>query len=373
MKHPAPWFSETRSGGGWFVKIHGKQTFLGKHPQGSPRPTKRNGRWNPPPDIMAEFHSIMAAKHPPSKDDYTLEEVFALYLDELGVSNPPLAERYSPVLGSFCDLVMKRGSQTGRRIGSLLVNAEADDTHLKAWIDQFGSDQTKRTYIGNVKTALNWAVKKKGLNITQNPFLSLPTPKTQSRAVIITQAEHDALLAHWENDCFCDFLQALWFTGARPGEIAKVEARHLKNGLWHLQPHEHKTGRVTGNDRAIGVCDELQSIVSRLMESHPDGPIFRNSEGSAWTTKAMFQRFAIGRRHKLIRTEVTPYAYRHAWATHALTVGNLDIYQVAKSLGHQTTQMVMLHYDHSRRNSEHIRELFNRARRPVNTNPADAS
>jgi integrase len=66
---------------------------------------------------------------------------------------------------------------------------------------------------------------------------------------------------------------------------------------------------------------------------------------------------------------VTPYAYRHAWATHALENGRLDIYEVAKALGHQTTQMVMLHYDHSRKNADHLRDIFQRARREP-TSPA---
>jgi len=53
MKQPYPWFSESRSGGGWFVKIRGEQTFLGKNSEGAPKPVKRNGRWNLPSGILA--------------------------------------------------------------------------------------------------------------------------------------------------------------------------------------------------------------------------------------------------------------------------------------------------------------------------------
>lgn len=113
----------------------------------------------------------------------------------------------------------------------------------------------------------------------------------------------------------------------------------------------------------IGVCDELYEIVDRLTAKHATGPIFRNMYGRPWTTQASFVRFETARANKLIRKEVTPYAYRHAWATHALENGRLDIYEVAKALGHQTTQMVMLHYDHSRKNAEHLRDIFQRARR----------
>lgn len=363
MKQPYPWFSESRSGGGWFVKIRGEQTFLGKHPEGAPKPVKRNGRWNPPSEILAEFHKIMAVRDTASKEDYSLDTICAYYVEELEEANPTLAKRYKQILGRFCDFVLTKGVDKGRRIGSLLVNAEAEAKHLRAWVEQFPSEQTQRSYINDVKAALTWAVKKKGVNISHNPFLALKAPKIESRAVVISRAEHEALLKFWDNDCYCDFLQALWYTGARPGEIAKIEARHFKDGLWLLEPTEHKTGRVTGRDRVIGICDELYEIVDRLTKKYPTGPIFRNTYGRPWTTSASFVRFESARLEEIIRDEVTPYAYRHAWATHALEDNKLDVYEVAKALGHQTTQMVMLHYDHSRKSADHLRDIFQRARR----------
>lgn len=124
----------------------------------------------------------------------------------------------------------------------------------------------------------------------------------------------------------------MWFTGALPGEIAKIEARHLEDGLWRLAPTEHTTGRMTGKDRVIGVCDELYESVDRLTALYPTGPIFRNSIGRPWTTSASYVRFETAREKKIIRKQVTPYAYRHAWGTHALENGRLDIYEVAKAL-----------------------------------------
>jgi integrase len=111
--------------------------------------------------------------------------------------------------------------------------------------------------------------------------------------------------------------------------------------------------------------------VDRLTALHPMGPIFRNSQGRPWTTAASFVRFEKAREKRVIREKVTPYAYRHAWATHTLESGRLDIYEVAKALGHQTTQMVMLHYDHSRKNAEHLRDIFQRARRET-TSPGSS-
>jgi integrase len=359
MKKPFPWYSDTRSGGGWFVKLNGDQNFLGKHPDKAPPPKKgKGGGWNPPQAILDEFYKLMALRNPASKSDYTLETICALFLEELEETNPDLAKRYDQTLGQFCDFEYR-----GRPVGKLLVNAELEGIHLRKWAETFRSEQTQRTYINCCKAVLTWAVRKKGVNISHNPLLSVKSPKVESRAVVISPDEHEKLLKLWGNDCFCDFLQAMWFTGARPGEIAGIEARHLEGGLWRLDPTEHKTGRVTGKDRVIGVCDELYEIVDRLTALHPTGPIFRNSQGRPWTTAASFVRFEKAREKGVIREKVTPYAYRHAWATHALESGRLDLYEVAKALGHQTTQMVMLHYDHSRKNAEHLRDIFQRARR----------
>lgn len=358
MRQPHPWYSETRSGGGWFVKLSGDQHFLGKHPVGAAKPIKRSGRWNPPSEILAEYHKLMAVRDTASKADYTLDNIIALYIEELEQENPELAKRYKQILEKLSVYVHK-----GKRVGRLLVNAELEPIHVESWAKHYKSDQTQRTYITSCKAVMEWAVKKKSLNVHKNPFAEAKVPKVTSRAVVISEEEHLALLEFWKNDCFCDYLQAMWFTGARPGELAKVEARHFSEGLWRLDSTEHKTGRVTGKDRIIGVTDGLKEIVDRLSKLYPEGPIFRNSQGRPWKTSTMHVRFEKAREKKVIRSKVVPYSYRHAWATHALENGRLDLYEVAKALGHQTTQMVMLHYDHSRKNAEHLKDIFQRARR----------
>lgn len=358
MRQPHPWHSESRSGGGWFVKLSGEQHFLGKHPVGAAKPIKRSGRWNPPSEILAEYHKLMAVRDTASKSDYTLDNIIALYVEELEQENPALAKRYRQILEKLSVFIYK-----GKRVGKLLVNAELEAIHLEVWAKKYKSDQTKRTYITFCKAVMEWAVKKKSLNVHKNPFAEAKVPKVVSRAVVVSEEEHQALLKFWKNDCFCDFLQAMWFTGARPGELAKVESRHFSDGLWRLDPTEHKTGRVTGKDRIIGVAEGLHEIVDRLSKLYPEGPIFRNSQGRPWKISTMHVRFEKAREEKIIRLEVVPYSYRHAWATHALENGRLDLYEVAKALGHQTTQMVMLHYDHSRKNAEHLKDIFQRARR----------
>ena len=127
----------------------------------------------------------------------------------------------------------------------------------------------------------------------------------------------------------------------------------------------HKTGHATARERIVGVVEQLVEIVERRCRLYPSGPIFRNSQGGSVmpSRRTSDSRRRAGRRSsgRLLSARRAPYSYRHAWATHALEEGRLSDWEVAKALGHVTTQMVHLHYDHSRRNTEHLRDIFKRA------------
>jgi integrase len=344
------------------VKLNGEQHPLGKHPADAAAPKKKDGKWNPPATILQSFYELMALRDTASQADYTVDTLCGLYLESVADRDAELLKRYEPILGNFCDHAYKKA---GRRVGKLLVNAELDTEHLEDWASTFTSDQTQRTYINCVKAVLDWAVAKKRINVTKNPLSGVVAPKVKSRATIIYKAEHLGLLKLWDDpdDPIRDLLTAMWATGARPGELSKIERRHYEDGIWKLQPHEHKTGDRTDDDRIIAVVGGLIEVVERLCKKYPEGPIFRNSYGRRWDAQALYVRFETARRKKVIRKKVVPYSYRHAWATNALEDGKLTEWEVAKALGHTTTQMVQLHYDKSRRNVAHMKGIFERADR----------
>ncbi len=88
MRTPTPWYSKTRSGGGWFVQFDGEQHRLGKHPEGEPAPKKRKGRWEAPRAILDVFYQLMSVRDTASKADYPAEVVCGLYLEEVGNERP---------------------------------------------------------------------------------------------------------------------------------------------------------------------------------------------------------------------------------------------------------------------------------------------
>lgn len=140
MRQPWPWFSETRSGGGWFVKLGGDQHFLGKHPIGAASPDKKKGKWNPRPRFWRNSINSWLCGTQPRSPTTPSRRFCALYVEELSESDDELAKRYDQILGYFCDHEYK-----GRQIGKLLVNAELEGQHLKSWVQQYPSEQTQRT------------------------------------------------------------------------------------------------------------------------------------------------------------------------------------------------------------------------------------
>ena len=126
------------------------------------------------------------------------------------------------------------------------------------------------------------------------------------------------------NRRFADLLRALAWTGARPSTLRRIEAKHYNPRLKVWDVEEIYAGRKSRKKivTRIWLSPPMVEMVEGLNAEHPEGPIFRNSYGRPWTTSASFVRFETAREKKVIRKQVTPYAYRHAWATHALENGS---------------------------------------------------
>ena len=131
-------------------------------------------------------------------------------------------------------------------------------------------------------------------------------PKAGKREVVVSQAEFDGILNLAKDDGFRDLLIVTWETGCRPQESLILEARHvdLVNQRWVFQPSEEKCGRSL---RVVYLTDRAVAIVKRLMIAHPEGPLFRNSEGGAWdacSVNCAFSRIRIRIGRRLLARQV---------------------------------------------------------------------
>jgi integrase len=163
---------------------------------------------------------------------------------------------------------------------------------------------------------------------------------------------------------FREFVLAMQETGARPSEVRRVTAQNvnLELGIWVF--YDHKTIEKTGRSRIVYLTPAMVELSKKLVVKYPEGPLFRGPR-----SKRGFTRNGVRCRFRNLRLKlphlkgVIAYAYRHSFATDALTNG-VGVAQVAELLGHTNTDMVMRHYQHLRERTEYLRQAAEKAARP---------
>lgn len=218
---------------------------------------------------------------------------------------------------------------------------------------------TRRGAITAVKRMTAWGRRQKFLDA--DPLADMERPAASKRKKIMTADQFATILAAVADREFRDFLSVLWETGARPGELMGMEARHVRPDAPFAVMEAHKTARKTGEDRVIPLAGEAEAIVRRLCAEHPTGPIFRNRKGTPWTRHIVAHRFGRLRRKLGMGKEATAYAIRHRFATDLSKSGVPDI-TAAAILGHKGTAMIQT-YSHVEKDHAHLLDVANRVRR----------
>jgi integrase len=136
-------------------------------------------------------------------------------------------------------------------------------------------------------------------------------------------------------------------TGARPSEICKAEAKHLKEraGYYVIDlRRQHKTGRK-GYQRVIGLPDESARVCLRLAERYPIGPLFRNRRGRKWSDVTLPRAMRTVADKVGLDEYKTPYSFRHTWTTNMIERG-MPIHHIVSQGGWRDTKMLFRTYGH---------------------------
>jgi integrase len=341
-----PWYRrQTRM---WYVQLtSGEQVPLGRDETEYAQSPKR-----PPQEIADAWHKVMSdRKQLPLQKDPKIGELVDTFIAGCQTSDET-REWYRIFLSDFSAQNPKlKASQIRKKHVDAWLNAERKRT----W-----GPSTRRSAITILKRCLNWAVEDE--LIPENPIRTMDRPAATRRERVLTTEEHGHILSWYpEGDPFRDFLIAMTESGARPGEIAKVEAKDvsLKAGTWTLHG---KTTKRTGKMRTIYMTPTLTELTKRLMAEHPEGPLFCNEDGNPWTRQAINCRF---RRKKVrkkdaLSKDVVAYTYRATWATDALENEVPDA-TVAELMGHSGTAMVHKHYSKLNEKREYLRKAAEKA------------
>lgn len=332
-----PWFWKQRNA--WFCEPSGKRVRLGTHPEGAAKPvrSKKTGLWNVPSEILDAYHKLMStqpSERPILQNDEAVCNVLDDFLSWCKQNRAARTEqRYRDFIQDFINF---------NGIGRMGVT-ELNSGHVTDWLDAHPNwnNTTKHNAITALQRGFNWACKNKGLNKRGgNPIKGMEKPQAEARTETVTAEEIDKMLP-LVSDRFRDLLIVSYDCGARPQEIKKLEARHIDLPLKRaVLPRKESKGKKRA--RAIYFPTErCLEVITRLTKLYPEGPIFRNNRGNAWTGYAV--KCAFARIDEDIGRRIHQYMFRRTWITRKLVAG-VDSHVVAQLSGHNDTSMIDKHY-----------------------------
>lgn len=295
-----------RSGRGWYTTLNGRQVRLGD--------TKREA------EIEFAKLTLAGGKAVPKLDVASLTQ---LWLNDLKANRK--------------EFTWKSAKQFGRlwckKFGRLQA-ADIRPHHVMGWLDGRKSwgTATRSVAIRAVRACVSWGHERGYLD--SHPLSRLKAPKTPRRKPI-TEADLAKWLACVESPQVRTWVDVSLATGARPGELSALEARHVSE--------DRSRAVVSGKmgERPIVFPASLRGVLDALIEAHPEGALLRSPMGRRWNTPSLTWHFR--RASEKSGVDVVPYHLRHIFATRSLRVNGEII--TAKLLGHRGLGMLLAHYE----------------------------
>lgn len=315
-----PFFREQTQS--WYCSVNGKQIPLGKSKT----------------EALQKFYELMGRKDDLRSDLSTVYELTQTYLDWCEKNRKP--GTYYNQLHYLKSLIESIGKRL--RVGELRKH------HITKWLeDKAWTSSSKNDAVSVIKRAFNWALEEGYL--TYSPIAKLRKHPKKRRDVFYS-ADQWAQIRNAASGPIVDFLDFLWSTGCRPQEARILEARHVVGEVVIFAADESKGEKY---QRVLFLTPESQTIVERLAEKYPTGPLFRNRRGRAWTKDAV--KCALTRVSKVVGFRVLAYGARHSYATNAL-LNNVDPISVSHLMGHRSPAMVAQVYSHLAQNHEFLKK-----------------
>jgi integrase len=302
----------------------------------------------------AQFKFLMrqAEKGTAADPNVPFGEVADAYLDFAEQSHCP--ERYR-----HCK---ERLQEFKDHLGDAFRARDLRARHVDTWIAKKElTGGSERLYKGIVLACLNWAArpknKKGGELLPENPLrglLHLPPTGSRGKEAVWSPATFEQVLTV-SSAAFCDLVRILAWTGARPSTITRIEARHYNKAQsrWDCEDLYRDRPRATKYVTHVRLLNaEARTLVERLNEEHPEGPIFRNAYGNPWEPDSP-QIYLTNLRVKFKHSKgltwpkgLCVYGLRHTFATNFLRQFPNEIEYLRVLLGHKNYKMIFAHYGH---------------------------
>jgi integrase len=157
-----------------------------------------------------------------------------------------------------------------------------------------------------------------------------------ARVRYLTVAEARRLI----NACTPDLrplVQAALQTGARYGELARLEVRDFNPDAGTVAIRQSKTGKA----RHVVLTAEGHALFSQLTAGRASDELILGR----WAKSQQIRPMAEAVQRAAVKPHITFHGLRHTWASLAVMAG-MPLMVVARNLGHADTRMVERHYGH---------------------------
>jgi len=241
--------------------------------------------------------------------------------------------------------------------GASLPAAAVSPAIVSRWLDSkpgWNTNSRRRAY-ERIYTTLNHG--KRFLQVLEtNPLKGSSWPAYTPRTEVFTPDEAQLVL-NGAYPALQDLCRFLYETGCRPGEAAKLEARHFQadgsRGQFILPPTEHKTGRRTGQSRHIFLSDVALALITPLRDKYTTGRLFLTTRRRPWRISHASEMFARLREKLSLSPKLTLYSFRHTFATRKIDEG-VPIERVATWLGDSVSTVRRIYWHAVHRANKHL-------------------
>lgn len=242
--------------------------------------------------------------------------------------------------------------------GATLISA-ADTDDLDRWIlanPQWKTQNAQANICAAILNCFSWYDDTTGC---RSPYRRRLAPKFHcERRRNATQEEYDLMTGPGCCDPMRLALWCLWHVdGIRPSELYGLRWPHCKfrTATDSTLEYPHKTKRYTGKDKILPLTPRTLAFfleLQRLRGQTLDDYVFHNTHGTPWLRNAFDHHFERRRDWLGLDKTLTPYTFRHGFATDAVRAG-ADRSHIATLLGHRGTRMLDV-YSHAEDHAEHL-------------------
>jgi site-specific recombinase XerD len=301
-------------------------------------------------DADREFYRIMAADN--RLDDrqrraMRVDDACEAMLASVQHFRENTRRHYSEKLGLFAEVFGTRRLEdiTAAEVKNWVAGYQPPARDARGRPRRRWGETSRAMQFGYVRLLFKWA-RESGI-LDRNPFALVENPwQIRARGRIMDAREYEQVMADpASSPQFKEVVEFVWRTGARPGEVAIMAARHMdvREPIIRLQSTEYKTGRRTNLPREIYVPPDLWERLRGYAERYRQGPLLRRPNGQPWTAGLITSAFSRAKRR--LGLDCVLYQARHAFITAQLDSGT-PLSRVAKLVGHTKTETTVGVYYH---------------------------